>query len=63
MEIKTVKKVNDINPQDQSIILAAYNVTYNDTPMVNCVPLDEENTDYQEILKWVAEGNTIEEAD
>jgi len=27
------------------------------------IPLVEENTDYQEILKWVAEGNTIEEAD
>ena len=27
------------------------------------VPLVEENTDYQNILKWVAEGNTIEEAD
>ena len=23
------------------------------------VPMDENNTDYQEILKWVAEGNTI----
>ena len=27
------------------------------------VPIAEDNTDYQEILKWVAEGNTIEEAD
>ena len=27
------------------------------------VPLDEANTDYQEILKWVADGNTIQEAD
>tara|TARA_R100000988_G_C3893227_1_gene113841 strand:- start:31 stop:204 length:174 start_codon:yes stop_codon:yes gene_type:complete len=27
------------------------------------VPMNEENTDYQEILKWVADGNTIEEAD
>ena len=28
-----------------------------------CVPLDEDNIDYQAILKWVADGNTIEEAD
>ena len=28
-----------------------------------CVPLDEDNTDYQNILQWVADGNTIEEAD
>tara|TARA_R100000458_G_C8224463_1_gene207894 strand:- start:72 stop:251 length:180 start_codon:yes stop_codon:yes gene_type:complete len=27
------------------------------------VPLDNDNTDYQAILKWVADGNTIEEAD
>ena len=25
------------------------------------VPHDENNTDYQDILKWVASGNTIEE--
>jgi len=27
------------------------------------VPLDTNNTDYQAIQAWVAEGNTIEEAD
>ena len=27
------------------------------------VPTDENNTDYQAILAWVAEGNTIEPAD
>ena len=27
------------------------------------VPLDPANTDYQAILEWVAEGNTIEDAD
>lgn len=27
------------------------------------IPLDPENTDYQEYLKWVAEGNTPEEAE
>tara|TARA_R100000781_G_scaffold95788_1_gene59899 strand:- start:34 stop:216 length:183 start_codon:yes stop_codon:yes gene_type:complete len=27
------------------------------------IPFDEGNTDYQEYLKWVAEGNTAEEAD
>ena len=31
---------------------------------VSClVPMDNENRHYQEILEWVAEGNTIEEAD
>ena len=43
----------------------------NDTVEVTCnpddwryyVPIDEANTDYQEFLEWVAEGNTAEAAD
>jgi|TARA_R100000388_G_scaffold93888_1_gene79541 hypothetical protein len=30
---------------------------------VQIIPFDEENTDYQEYLEWVAEGNTAEAAD
>ena len=63
MEIKSVKKVNGINPRDESTILACYEVKFHDVSNVICVPLDSENTDYKEIFKWVAEGNTIEEAD
>ena len=35
-----------------------YKVTYSDS-IVKFVPLDEANRHYQEILEWVAEGNTI----
>jgi len=27
------------------------------------IPFDSENSDYQEYLKWVADGNKVEEAD
>ena len=28
-----------------------------------CIPFVEDNTDYQEYLKWVAEGNTPQPAE
>jgi hypothetical protein len=36
---------------------ACYKMTINNQEYF--VPLDEANKDYQEILEWVAEGNTI----
>jgi hypothetical protein len=52
--ISTVKKVNDEFGNFANIYLV--NSIHN-------VPKTEENTDYLAILEWVAEGNTIEEAD
>ena len=56
--IDTVKKVNS---EDGN--LDNYEVTYQDSSVVKSVPLDENNSDYQAIQEWVAEGNTIQEAD
>jgi hypothetical protein len=28
-----------------------------------CCPMHQANTDYQNVLQWVADGNTIQEAD
>lgn len=38
-------------------------VTKQDGNMLLSIPFDEANTDYQEYLKWLAEGNTPEPAD
>ena len=35
----------------------------NDDVSISFIPLDTDNTDYQEYLKWVEEGNTAEEDD
>ena len=55
--ITNVKKINT-----EGVFLKSYRVTLNDGTVMS-VPLDEANTDYQKILQWVADGNTIQEAD
>ena len=37
----------------------SYQVTYTDTSVTKSVPLDPDNTDYQEIQQWISEGNTV----
>ncbi len=57
--IQTVKK-------DKDIITNTFNNVYVMTKKdgtISYVPKVDDNTDYQNILKWVEEGNTIEEAD
>ena len=59
MDIQSVKKDKDLITNNFNNV---YKVTYVDGSIWS-VPLDEANTDYQNILQWVAEGNTIQEAD
>ena len=65
--IQSVKKFNqlkwnrDTNQYDV-VGVSAYILTTTGGEKLT-VPLAEGNADYQEILKWVEEGNTIEEAD
>jgi len=50
------KKVNDlITNQEADVILRLSDNAY--------IPKNEANTDYQEYLEWIAEGNTPEEAE
>ena len=65
MNIKNVKKQNltvTVDGASQTKEAELLIVTLqNDEKLY--VPKNEENRDYQAILQWVAEGNTIEEAD
>ena len=57
-DIKSVQKVNS----PVSGELSSYKtITNND--IVFFVPIDTANTDYQAIQGWVADGNTIADAD
>ena len=55
--ISSVKKLNIDGAFSNSYLLTFSN------GKTLYVPKAEDNTDYQEILAWVADGNTIEEAD
>jgi len=37
----------------------SYQITYVNSNRVKSVPLDPDNTDYQEIQQWISEGNTV----
>jgi len=56
--IQTVKKLNNLIHNN----FGGYEITTPEGTKIS-VPLDENNRHYQEIQEWVADGNTIEEAD
>ncbi len=51
--INTVEKV--YGPDN---VCSSYKVVYQSNKICH-VPLDEANTDYQAILTWISEGNTV----
>ena len=59
----TIKYFKDSMTDKNSCVMITYPANENGISKAMAVPLDEANTDYQAILQWVADGNTIEEAD
>ena len=39
--------------------LVSYQITYVGSNFEKSVPINEANTDYQEIQKWIADGGTV----
>jgi len=60
MNFENIKYYNKVFPNNENEIQGIQATV--DGIKVN-IPLDPDNRHYQAILEWVAEGNTIEEAD
>jgi hypothetical protein len=56
MNITSAQYGTDENGNNNSVIATI-------DGLVTFIPMDETNRHYQAILEWVAEGNTIQEAD
>ena len=53
--INTIEKIyNPITNQ-----FSSYKITYVNSNIVKSVPLAEDNTDYQAIQTWIADGGTV----
>jgi len=59
----TIKYSKDTMTDKNSCVMVTYPANENGISEAMAVPLDNNNKDYQNILQWVADGNTIAEAD
>ena len=55
--------LGDISLSDGSIFPRKSIKRILDDGTISCIPMSDGNTDYQEYLAWVAEGNTPDPAD
>ena len=51
--------INTITKNYYNGVFSSYTITYTDSNKYKSVPLDEANTDYQEIQQWIADGGTV----
>tara|TARA_B100001093_G_scaffold450755_1_gene457735 strand:- start:318 stop:518 length:201 start_codon:yes stop_codon:yes gene_type:complete len=60
MTIRTVTKI----PFNDNDLFVVYNDVAGNAiaDVTTCVPIDTNNTDYQEVLEWVADGGKISDA-
>jgi len=55
ININTVEKDYTITTNE----FCSYKVSFKNNDLISFVPLDEANTDYQEIQEWIADGGTV----
>jgi hypothetical protein len=60
---KLVKRFVGMSMVSGNTAVVGINRTHDGFEGFTFIPMNPENTDYQEYLKWVAEGNTPEPAD
>ena len=58
LDVKTANYIKDVDGSN-----CAVNVTLNDDKRTLSIPIDEGNSHYIELKKWIDAGNTIQSAD
>jgi len=51
--------INTVTKNYVDEVFVSYQVTYVNSNRVKSVPIAEDNSDYQAIQEWIADGNTV----